>query len=204
MSIYGQHSSSFYVGANGHITLTAGHTDFFYDELDVYFERARVSALYADLNPPAGGTISWKQLSDRAAITYAGVPEFGINSQNSFQFEMFFNGIIRITWLNIGTLNAVVGLSRGTGVPANFLETDPGSYLNCTSTSPALNINRTGNNLRLSWPIAFPIFRLESAANLVPPVSWASVTNALQFTNGFNAVTIPMTKSQLFFRLVTP
>ena len=204
VSIYGQQSGSFYIGANGHLTLTAGHTSFFYPEQDVYFERARVSALYTDMDPSAAGTVSWKQLSNRVAVTYLNVPEFGVASQNSFQMELFFNGIIRITWLQIDAVNAVVGLSAGAGVPPAFVESDLSIYPGCTVQSPLLKPTRTGGNLKLTWPPAVTTFRLEAAAHLLAPIPWMNVTNTVQFTNGFNTVTLPATNGPGFFRLVTP
>ena len=204
VSIYGQQSGSFYIGANAHLTLTAGHTSFFYPEQDVYFERARVSALYTDMDPSAGGSVSWKQLSNRVAVTYLNVPEFGVASQNSFQMELFFNGIIRITWLHIDAVNAVVGLSAGAGVPPAFVESDLSIYPGCTVQSPLLKLMRIGGNLKLTWPPAVTTFRLEAAAHLLAPIPWMNVTNTVQFTNGFNTVTLPATNGPGFFRLVTP
>lgn len=202
VSMYGQQSGSFYIGANGHLTLTAGHTSFFYPEQDVYFERARVSALYTDMDPSAGGTVSWKQLSNRVAVTYVNVPEFGVANQNSFQMELFYNGIIRITWLNIAAVNATVGLARGTGVPVDFVESDFSIYANCTP--PLLRLNQAGGNFQLTWPPTVATFRLEAAAHLLAPIPWTNVTNSVQFTNNFNTVNLPATNTQNFFRLVTP
>ncbi len=202
--IYGQHSGLFYIGANGHLTLTAGHTDFFYSELSVYFERARISALYTDLDPSAGGKVSWRRLGDRVAVTYQAVREFGVNNTNNFQIEMFFNGIIRITWLKIDADNAVVGLSRGSGVPGGFVESEPDNYPTCTDSSPRLQINPIGGNLKLTWPLDVTTFRLESATNLLAPIPWSNTAGSVKFTNGFNTVILPATNNSIFFRLVSP
>ena len=45
----------------------------------------------------SGGTISRKQLPDRVAITWLGVPEYQTTNQNSLQIELFFDGRVRIT-----------------------------------------------------------------------------------------------------------
>ena len=37
---------------------------------------------------------------------------------------MFFNGIIRINWLEIAATDGLVGLSKGDGVPEDFIESD--------------------------------------------------------------------------------
>ena len=204
VSMYGQQSGSFYIGANGHLTLTAGNTSFFHPELSIYFERARVSALYTDMDPSVGGSVSWQQLSNRVAVTYLNVPEYGVANANNCQMELFFNGVIRMTWLHIDAVNAIVGLSRGTGFPAGFIESDLSGYAVCTVASPLLRLDRTGPNLKLTWPPAVTSFRLESAAHLLTPIPWTNVTNSAQFTNGLNSVNLPATNSQRYFRLVTP
>ena len=84
--------------------------------------------MFDDLDPSAGGTVSWKQLSDRVAVTFENVPEHGLSNANSFQVEMFFNGTIRITWLDIAGGDGLVGLSEGNGLPFDFVESDLSEY----------------------------------------------------------------------------
>ena len=68
------------------------------------------------------------QYSDHTAITWENVPEYGSNSSNTFQIEMFYDGRIRISWLGIAAQDGLVGLSAGLGVPADFEETDLSNY----------------------------------------------------------------------------
>jgi hypothetical protein len=123
VSLYGVHYGGFCVGSNGYITFTAGDSD--YDEsLTDHFSMPRISALFDDLNPGVGGMVSWMQLEDRAVVTYENVPEYGVGNNNTFQIEMFFQGEIRITWLNIDSNDSIAGLSEGNGLPGDFLESD--------------------------------------------------------------------------------
>jgi hypothetical protein len=86
--------------------------------------KSRVAALFDDLFPPTGGSISWRQLADRVAVTWNGIFEISSTNVNSLQIELFFDGRIRITCLGVGVTDGLIGLSRGLGVPADFVETD--------------------------------------------------------------------------------
>jgi hypothetical protein len=122
VELYGVSYSSFWVCDNGYLTFTGG--DSTYEEsLSVHFNQPRISVLFDDLTAGAG-TVSWKQLGDRAVVTYEDVPEYGTGNHNTFQVEMLFNGEIHITWLRIDCGDAIVGLSEGDGVPDDYVETD--------------------------------------------------------------------------------
>jgi M6 family metalloprotease-like protein len=127
VSLYGTSYGSFYVGGNGFITF--GSADGNYTEsLASHFDRPRISALFDDLNSGAGGSVSWKQLADRAVVTFQSVPEYSVANDNTFQVELFFNGVIRLTYLAIAATDGLAGLSRGTGVPGDFVESDFTAY----------------------------------------------------------------------------
>jgi uncharacterized repeat protein (TIGR01451 family) len=141
VSIYETNSDVFYVGSNGYITLGEGDSSLF-ASLANHFRLPRISALLDDLDPSSGGTISWKQLNNRVAVTFLNVPEYGMGNINSFQIEMFFDGMIRLTYLRIDAASGLIGLSAGGGVPVDFRPSDFGSYLTCglprlTITLPA-------------------------------------------------------------------
>ena len=123
VSLYGTDYSQFYVGSNGYITFTAGDTDYT-ESLTDHFEQPRISALFDDLNPSSGGTVSWKLLADRVVVTWEDVPQYGSSDSNTFQVEMHFNGTIVISFLGIGAADGLVGLSEGFGVPPGFIESD--------------------------------------------------------------------------------
>ena len=133
VAIYTNRSNVLYVGSNGYLTMNAGDTSYS-PSYAQHFSYRRVSAVYRDLDASGLTTvnagISWKQLSDRVAVTYQGVPIFGSATQtNSFQVEMFFNGVIRITYLTLNMPSGLVGLSAGTGQPTNFVASDYTTYI---------------------------------------------------------------------------
>jgi hypothetical protein len=121
--IFSSSFASFYVGSNGYITFTEGDNEHS-ESLPSHFDSKRISALFEDLNPSDGGLVSWKELADRAVVTWENVPEYGSGNSNTFQIEMFFDGRIQLSWLTIEAVNGIVGLSNGPGVPSDFEETD--------------------------------------------------------------------------------
>src|SRR5205814_8761057 len=88
--------------------------------------------------PASGGHVSWQQLGDRAAVTFQNITEYTnqdhptINS-NSFQFELFYDGRIRLTFLKIDARDGLVGLSQGLGIPAAFEQSDLTLYPSCSA-----------------------------------------------------------------------
>lgn len=123
VSIFGQSFGGVYVGSNGYITFTEGDRRYA-ESLERHFDLLRVSGLFRDLNPSAGGQVLWTYLSDRVAVTWSKVPEYGRTKPNTFQIELFFDGRIRLSWLAIAAEGGIVGLSDGAGLPPDFVETD--------------------------------------------------------------------------------
>ena len=81
----------------------------------------RVSVLAADLNPRAGGAVWVRSLDDRLVVTYENVPEDvttapGPPRLNTAQAELFYSGHIRLTYLNVQSQTAVVGVSDARGL----------------------------------------------------------------------------------------
>ncbi len=130
---YGSRYDRFYVGSNGYITFGQGDSNSS-ASLENHFSLRRISALFADLDPSAGGSVSYKQLGDRVAATFEDVPLSGdAGATNSFQIEMFFvDGSICVSWLELAASSGVAGLSRGGGFPPMFFsESDLTGYLPC-------------------------------------------------------------------------
>ena len=141
IALYQRRTNTFFVCSNGYLTFDASdRTNAFFigDSFPVFFSHSRVAGLMQDWNPDAGGSITTKELADRIAITYAGVPFYGDTAPNDFQIEMFYDGRIRITWLAVGYGNGLVGLSAGNGVPVGFAASDLSTNNSCAATAPAI------------------------------------------------------------------
>ena len=154
VSLYGAAYPSFWITSNGYVTFTGGETS--YDETyEQHFSVARVAALYDDLNPATAGTVSWKQLGDRAVATWEGVPEVGSGGANTFQIELFFDGTIAISYLGITCADAIAGLSEGAGLPPVFYPTDLSASGAC-GPRPPLAVS-TEINTESGTPVAIAL-----------------------------------------------
>ncbi|UCC31945.1 MAG: hypothetical protein JSU86_06635, partial [Phycisphaerales bacterium] len=123
VSLYGTSYSTFYVGSNGYITFLSGDGKYEASP-ENHFDAPRISGLFDDLDPTAGGAITWRQLTNRAVVTWSNVPEWDESNSNTFQVEMYFNGHIRLSYLSVAATGGLAGLSAGNGVDPEFLETD--------------------------------------------------------------------------------
>lgn len=127
---FGVRYRTLFIGSNGYVTFSSGDSSY-QESLSRHFSQPRISALFDDLNPSHGGKVSWKQLADRVVVTFQQVPKNYSGKPNSFQTEMFFEGVIRITHLGIAIRDGLVGLSRGGGTPGEFAESNLSDYPPC-------------------------------------------------------------------------
>lgn len=134
VKLYGVAYSSVFVNSNGYITF--GQPDSSFTEtLPNHFKLPRISALFNDLDPSAGGSVIARQLGDRMTMTWLQVPEFFGALPNTFQVEMFFDGTIRLSWLTLSASEGVVGLSQGLGLPPGFVQSDLSANTSCSERS---------------------------------------------------------------------
>jgi hypothetical protein len=94
-----------------------------------------VAALYDDL-VPEGGRVSWKQLVDRAVVTWEDVPQYATGDYNTFQIELCFDGRIRVSYLRVDAPDGIAGLSDGAGLSPDFGETDLSGVAGCGPRPP--------------------------------------------------------------------
>lgn len=138
VNLYGLAYDTLWVGPNGYLTFGAGDSDYT-ETFAEHFALPRVAAVFDDLNPASGGSVSYRQLADRVAVTWDAVPEISTSNTNTFQIEMFFDGGIRITWLQIDVLDAIAGLSRGLGLDPDFAPTDLSDDAGCGPHPPRVS-----------------------------------------------------------------
>ncbi len=145
--LYGANYSKMYVNENGNLTFVSSSGTYL-ESTTNHFSVPRISILFDDLRAALGGTISWKQLTNLVAVTFQNVKEQGGGSTNSFQFEMFFDGRIRLTTLGIGAKDGLIGLSAGGGVPVFFFESDFSAY-------PLLTDDADGDGMPDAWEVLY-------------------------------------------------
>lgn len=120
------------LSSNGFITPAAiTLSSQMFPTLASHFSLPRLSPLFADLNPTAGGNIWARDMDDRLVLTFENVPEYAEyvypprTSLNSFQAELFYSGMIRFTYLGVDAGTAIVGLSDGHGIPVDPMDLFP-------------------------------------------------------------------------------
>jgi uncharacterized repeat protein (TIGR03803 family) len=124
------------------------------------------------LNPDGSGFSAWYHFTDTNNAA-------GTNADGAHPI----GGLIQSGSVLYGTAN--VGGTGGCGTVFSLL------------VPPPLNITQVGTNAIVSWAPNVSGFNLQSATNLVPPVTWSAIS-------GQYAVTNPMTGKLTFFRLTHP
>ncbi len=135
--LYGRTYDRIFVGSNGYLTFNFGD-DTYTPLLRNHFAIPRVSPLFNDLNLSIRGSVSWKAFADRVAVTFDQVPEYdGTGAyppsfSNTFQVELCFNGILRITYLSLSASDGIAGLSAGQQEPIDFVSNDFSASPRCS------------------------------------------------------------------------
>lgn len=127
LSFYGDAYSSIFISSEGHVGF--GEPGTTPNSAGQHFATPQISVF--PLDAFSGGEVSILQDADKFIVTYDGVPSAGSVPPvpNDVQLELFFDGKIRISYLETDPAVAgVVGLSSGLGLdgaaPADFVETD--------------------------------------------------------------------------------
>lgn len=136
-NFYGSDYSSIFVGSNGYITFNSGDTQWT-ESLDAHFGFRRISAHFDDYSPHlAGGAVTVRQLADRVAVTWENVTGYNVSNSNNFQLELFHDGRIHITHLQMDETDGLVGLSNGGGTPGDFIQDDlSAAPMTCEQVAP--------------------------------------------------------------------
>ncbi|MDP7005059.1 MAG: S8 family serine peptidase [Phycisphaerales bacterium] len=141
--LYGSSYTTLYICSNGRVTFGSGSTDYT-ESIGEHFEITGISMLWDDLNPANGGTIRYAELSDRVVVTFNNVPEYSNTGSNTFQCELFFDGVVRQSWLGIDSNDNIVGLSAGGGTPQGFEENDLSASNDCGDPVVPGDVNGDG------------------------------------------------------------
>jgi hypothetical protein len=150
VELYGVRYGALYVGTNGYITFVAPDTNPL-ESLEAHFGQPRISGLFHNLVTGAGGSVKWKQLPDRVAVTYNNVREFGSASRSTFQVELYFDGRIVLSYLAVGVTGGLAGLSEGLGVSPDYFGTDLSAMGSCVPAPPV------ARDARLMLDVGIPV-----------------------------------------------
>ncbi len=162
---FGKNYRSVFVGSNGYVSFGVGDWAPA-GGAERHFTLPRLSAVFADLDPSAGGLVSWRQLADRLVITFENVPEHGGGTLNSFQFQLFFDGRLAVTILEAQTVDGVIGLSDGKGMPDDFMSSDFTGYPETGQGPPVFVLHPQPASALAGDPVQFTAVA-EGAGSLV-------------------------------------
>ncbi|HOZ47005.1 MAG TPA: M4 family metallopeptidase [Candidatus Hydrogenedentes bacterium] len=130
---FGKEYYTLYLAANGYIALEPPSYDENFPSLAAHFASPRISFLFGDLSPQSGGEVWVRDLPDRVVVTFDGILEYNESMflppaswRSTVQTELFYNGQIRITYLQVYNVGSIVcGISDGRGVPIDPSELFP-------------------------------------------------------------------------------
>jgi hypothetical protein len=130
VSLYGQAYASIYIGSNGYVTFGGGDTDWSESIEEHLGGLPRIAVFWDDLDPSAGGSITYRSLEDRMIVTWEDVTENASPYILSAQLLLYFDGTISITYLAIEPSDGLIGLSAGSTSP-DFVPSDLSAYPAC-------------------------------------------------------------------------
>jgi len=120
---YGEYFTNFFIGAGGSVSFAEPGAAL-QDPIAQHFALPQITGLSA-VDATAGGNVYLSQDFAKVAVTYHDVPTAGDASKlNRFQIEMFFNGEVHLTYLEVLATSGLLGLSAGNGSASGYTTTD--------------------------------------------------------------------------------
>jgi hypothetical protein len=112
---YGTSYPSVYLNADGNLTFGTGDDKTVPRDKQRFLTAApRIAALYADLNPGAGGKVSWgKQDPESAFVRFDNVTRFDGAGKGTVTVTLQASGVVTLAYGNVSGSSYIVGVSKG-------------------------------------------------------------------------------------------
>lgn len=127
---FGIDYTRFYVNANGNITFNTPDSTY-NQSISIHYDQPRISPLFVDLNPEAGGAVTLSVLDDGVVLSWDGICVFNQTGLNRLQAVLYDNGSMMLNYELVSAANGLVGLSAGLGVPTDLVFNDFPNALEC-------------------------------------------------------------------------
>ncbi|KAK3264961.1 hypothetical protein CYMTET_26330 [Cymbomonas tetramitiformis] len=138
---FGEAFDRVYIGGNGEIGFAADGSGARNATLAHHFRHPRIAALCTDRTTAKGGAVKYETLeagtpSERLVVTWESVTEGYDTGVDRFQVALCpATGSIQLSWAEVASRWALVGLSRGGGTPSNFTPMDLSRAPSCAAPS---------------------------------------------------------------------
>lgn len=117
----GQRFTTISVNANGNVTLGRPDGSLFASIPAFLSGPPRVAALWRDLNPAAGGIVTYAQTPNTFKVIYSKVPEFPATGENSFEIELRREAnAIDVRYGAMSAKDGLAGVSGGPLITSSF------------------------------------------------------------------------------------
>ena len=112
---YGKKYTDVHVNSDGNLTFGAGAGETVNrDEAHFLSGPPRIAALYGDLDPNAGGSVTYKQVdAGSTTITFSGVPVYGTNGGNTVSVTLQSSGAVTLKYGGVSGSSYIAGVSAG-------------------------------------------------------------------------------------------